>query len=127
MEEAGERVEKALEAAWDVVRIPRQPQSPKLQSKLVFDRVNNVRSSHAACMVVPRSATPHGATLCSESCFPVENMAPCVTTCCACAQAVWIVLPDTSEVRAVCWTCCIGPAAGQQNPEWPVRGKNLRI
>lgn len=37
-------MEMALDAAWDIVRIPRQPQSPKMRAKLTNDKVNKVRS-----------------------------------------------------------------------------------
>ena len=39
---AGSQVERMLDEAWDVVRIPRQPQSLKLHAKLAFDKVNKV-------------------------------------------------------------------------------------
>ena len=39
---AGERVLAALDKAWDIVRLPRQPESPKLRAKLVLDKANNV-------------------------------------------------------------------------------------
>ena len=43
-------MEMALDAAWDIVRIPRQPQSPKMRAKLTFDKVNKVCSRTLACL-----------------------------------------------------------------------------
>ncbi len=42
VELAGERLQAALSEAWDIVRIPQRPESPKQRASLVHDRVNNV-------------------------------------------------------------------------------------
>ena len=42
VEAAGECLQAALSDAWDIVRIPQQPESPKQRASLVHDRVNNV-------------------------------------------------------------------------------------
>ena len=63
VEMAGERLQAALSDAWDIVRIPQRPESPKQRASLVHDRVNNVSHglsgalmSHLALHVVPDSA-----------------------------------------------------------------------
>ena len=42
VEAAGECLQAALSDAWEIVRIPQRPESPKQRASLVHDRVNNV-------------------------------------------------------------------------------------
>ena len=48
VEAAGERLQDALSDAWDIVRIPQRPESPKQRASLVHDRINNVSIGNAS-------------------------------------------------------------------------------
>ena len=51
VEAAGERLQDSLSDAWEIVRIPQRPESPKQRASLVHDRVNNVSRENDECTI----------------------------------------------------------------------------